>query len=498
MPPVSSADPYAPADPGHPVRPPGFVVPVQPGPPLAGPPPWPGYPPPLAGSVVFVPPTQGYPWRPPPPPVPRRRGLWLWWLTLPLALLLGAGLAVAGGLVGLVRHVDADWRTGAAAPVDAPPAQDAGSTEWTGWARQEAEGLVTAQGAALLAGDKPGYLAAADPANSALLAALRRRYDDLRAMGLGVWRQEITGGLRLIGGRNWQADLRIDYCFGEPTCTVSELVESTQWTVLDDRIVLAKLLPADAKYKGPRPWESDQLTVRTGDRVVVSATATNAGRLHDAVAFADKAAKIADGFAKWDLPPSRYVITFADRRTAKVWYGSAQPNWAAAWSVPVGPTSTEIVIRSEVVAQSDLQVLLTHEMTHVTTLAGKRDGLTDEAWWLVEGIAEYASHLGISFANYDASSATRQYVRTRWNGNPAVTPPGEDATNLEAGGKYGVAFLSVRRIAEKFGQAKMIDFFGRVVHDADTPDAAAKGALGASWTAVKADCAKYIRAQIAT
>ena len=67
----------------------------------------------------------------------------------------------------------------------------------------------------------------------------------------------------------------------------------------------------------------------------------------------------------------------------------------------------------------------------------------------------------------------------------------------DASARYGVAFLAVRRISDKFGQAKMLDFWGRVVHDDVSLETASTGALGQPWTTVKTDVAKFIRTSVA-
>ena len=94
------------------------------------------------------------------------------------------------------------------------------------------------------------------------------------------------------------------------------------------------------------------------------------------------------------------------------------------------------------------------------------------------------------------SSRTGRHVDTEreiLNGDPAVAAPGERASIGEAAARYGIAFLTVRRIADKYGMAKMLDFFGRVVHDAEYLNNAARSALGVPWQTVKADCVRYIR-----
>ena len=59
-------------------------------------------------------------------------------------------------------------------------------------------------------------------------------------------------------------------------------------------------------------------------------------------------------------------------------------------------------MRTQVVQQSEMLTLLTHELTHVTALAGKRDGAGRTGWWLIEGIAEYSTLIGKPVREFDA------------------------------------------------------------------------------------------------
>jgi hypothetical protein len=111
----------------------------------------------------------------------------------------------------------------------------------------------------------------------------------------------------------------------------------------------------------------------------------------------------------------------------------------------------------------------------------------------VEGIADYATMVGRPVRNYEAISPTRSFVRNGWSGDPAVDPPGADASLTEASARYGIAFLAVRHIAEVYTEEKMLAFFGRVVHDNDSLDSAATRELGVAWSTVKAECAQFIR-----
>lgn len=432
-----------------------------------------------------------------PPPV-RRPRRWGRWVAGGLGLILfccvgglggAATLATLGGV--LDRH--AAW---SASAVDAIPDANATEEQWAAWADRAIRATVKKQGDALLQGDEAGFLAAVDPSATGLLAEHKKRYRVLRAMGLGVWDEATTGSAVNAGGQSWSISLRFHYCFGSASCDVVEMETGSQWQLKNDRIVLTALAHSDVKWSGPRPWEVDDLTVATGDRVVVAATKVNAWRLPGAVKAADRAAAAADTFAKWHDAPSRYVIFLAGPDDWKDWYGYEQPEWAAAWAVPVDDYATEVVVRTESVRQSELEGLLTHELTHVTTLAGPNKGASSGSWWLIEGIAEYAEYQDLPVRQYDAYIPTRDFVRSRWNGDPAVSAPTASASLNEAGARYGISYLSIRRIAEKYGPDKMLEFWGAVVHDGDSLDAAARAKLGATWAVVKADCVKYIRGSL--
>ena len=456
--------------------------------------------PPLVYQYLPYPPPYA-PWPAPPPPVRRPAGAGHYavvTLSVILALLVLVGLGLYGyaDYSGALEE-NASWRPGAT-PTGSPPAQNAPVTEWNTYAKRSVEEAVKSQADALLAADEAGYLAVVDPGSTKLMAEQKRRFTMLRAMGPGVWAQSIVGGsLRSRSSRSWTASIKVSYCFGDPECRSVQLVADSEWAFKRDRILMTKLKESGSNHNGPRPWETDDLVIRTTSRVVMGATKANASRLNEAaVRIADRAAAVADKLSKWESPPSRYLIFLAGAGEWNTWYGHDQPVWAAAWAVPVGGTVTEVVVRTQVVEQSEMLTLLTHELTHVTTLAGKRDGAGRSAWWLIEGIAEYATLIGKPARNFDALEPTRTFVRGAWNGDPAVDPPTEKSSLEQAAARYGVAFLAVRRIADRHGQEKMLDFFGRVVHDDESFDKAARGALGASWASVRADCARFIRSTV--
>jgi hypothetical protein len=331
-----------------------------------------------------------------------------------------------------------------------------------------------------------------DPTNKALVAEHRKRFKILRAMNLGQWKEDTRSGAYDDGVRAWWINLSVGYCVGNTDCEIVKLSMKSRWAYKSGKLVMIKLDKSGVADQGPRPWEVDDLVVKTGKRSVVATTKGNEWRLNSAVKAVDKAAAVADRFAKWQPKPDKYLIFLAGPSSWKTWYGREQPGWAAAWAVPVSDHVSEVVVRTDAVPEDELEMLMRHELTHVTSLAGADYG-TAADWWMVEGIAEYAEYGSLSVNEYDGLDAVGTLVRSKkWESDVRVEPPDDDASVSEAAGAYGVGYLAIRRISERFGEAKMLKFFGEVMHKGKSVVDAAKSALGKSWTDVNSDCVHYI------
>jgi hypothetical protein len=235
--------------------------------------------------------------------------------------------------------------------------------------------------------------------------------------------------------------------------------------------------------------------VAVGARVIVAAPPAYGNRLAAALAGAEQAAAVADRYARWGPRSGRYLVYFAGSDEWSRWYGVHQPSWVAGYALPVGENSTEIVLNAQRIGTGTDVYLdtLRHEFTHVVTLAGVHRDYS-EAWWLVEGTAEYVRMVGRPLSDYAGLTATRRYVRGgHWAGSVALTAPTDNASLDDAAGRYGVALLTLRRIADKYGEDRLLAFFAAVVRNGTDPATAAKSALGADWSDVTADCAWYVR-----
>jgi hypothetical protein len=357
--------------------------------------------------------------------------------------------------------------------------------------RAQLQVVLDAQAAALLRGDETAFLAPADPGNEVLLSDLRRRFGILRAMHIAGWTETLGGEPESVDG-GWRATVRIGYCFVVRGCEPVTVPVATRWAASNGPVSLVEFGSSGTSDLGPRPWEVSDLRVAVGSRVVVAAAPRYAGRVPALLAAAEEAAAVADRYAHWAARPDRYLVYLASPEDWGSWYGVHQAQWVAGYAMPITERHTEIVLNGQRVTTDEVVDTLRHEFAHVVTLADVRRDYSGH-WWLVEGIAEYVRMVGRPLSEYELLSASRRYVRA---GNPTdvpgLTEPAASASTEEASGRYGVAFLSVRWLAERFGEEKMLYFFDQVVREGVAPLYAAAAAFGVDWSEITVECAGYV------
>jgi hypothetical protein len=353
--------------------------------------------------------------------------------------------------------------------------------------------ILADQTAALLGGDQAAFLGAVDPSAAKLRDDLTRRFDSLRQMQVKVWDPTVIDKVKTVGDGTATATVYVKYCFVVTTCDPMNFETATKWNVSAPRVTLLEFGTSDDL--GPRPWEASELRSAVGERVVLSTTPKYASRLPSMLAAAEKAAALTDKYAKWGQPPSRYVVYLAGPDEWSSWYGIKQESWVAGFALPLTPDATEIVLNAARVDTKETLDVLRHEFTHVVTLADVERAY-DQTWWLVEGIAEYVRVKGSGKA-FDGVGDVRAYVRSgRWQNEIAMDDPPESSTTADVSGRYGVAFMSVTRIAERFGEDKMLDFFNLTARQGTPLNDAAQKTFGVTWDDVAADCVKYVRNHI--
>jgi hypothetical protein len=377
------------------------------------------------------------------------------------------------------------------APSRATRDGDAGALRPTS-VRARLQAVLNLQAAALLRGDETGFLAPADASNAALMGDLRRRFGVLRSLAVTGWTETLAADPVPADG-GWQASVHIGYCFVVADCRPVGVQVGTRWLETGGPPVLVEFGSSGAADLGPRPWEVSDLTVAVGRRTIVAAPPGYAGRVADLLRAAENAAAVNDRYARWGAPPGRYLVYLAGPDEWGHWYGVHQAEWVAGFAMPITDQDTEIVLNGQRLVGSQVEDTLRHEFAHVVTLAGVHRDYTHQ-WWFVEGIAEYVRMAGRPLRDYELLATARRYVRaghdTELSG--LAEPPAGISTE-DASGRYGVAFLTVRRLAERYGEDRMLRFFDDVVRRGEPPDQASTSDFGADWDEVARDCARYAR-----
>ncbi len=357
--------------------------------------------------------------------------------------------------------------------------------------RESIDDALRSLSAAVPAGDEEAFLAVADGAG--VRAELARRFRALRALQVITWHAERAGAPTLAGDRTWSTPVRIRHCVAVPDCDSQAVTVATRWRESSSRLRLVAIEASGADDLGPRPWEVSELRTLAGRRVLVAAVPKHAGRLPAVLAAAEKAAALADRYARWSEAPGRYVVYLAGPDEFNRWYGIRHSPWVAGYAMPLTDVDTEVVLNGDRLDGGDGLQVLAHEFAHVATLAGARASNPDR-WWLVEGMAEYVRVAGQPVSAYDGLRDVRQVVQSgRWSGGIAASEPGANVSGADANGLYGVAYLSVRRIAERYGEPKLLEFFAAVAREGQPLDEASESVLGRPWDAVSAELAAYVR-----
>ncbi|RKN31163.1 hypothetical protein [Micromonospora musae] len=415
---------------------------------------------------------------------PRRiRPLWTV-LTLVVLLLITCGVPAAV-LTAAIREPGGRAVVQRADPTAGDPARDARDFA----ARIAA--VLNRQSAALLAGDLAGFLAVAEPSAH---TDLRRRFNALRALGVTTWRAEVTGLPTAIGDRpgEWRMLVRFQYCFAVPGCRPSPVLAGTRWRDDARQPRLVAVEESKSAETGTRPWEVSELAVATGARTSVATTPALRGKLPALLTQAEAAAKVADRYAVAGSPPDRYRIYYAGPAEWERWYGGGRPKWTGGYAVTVGGGHHEMVINADGATAAGLDDLLRHELTHAASLP--EQGYPGRStWWLVEGLAEYAGAGGQPVSRYQGMAQVRELVRGGWNGRLDDLAPADDAPAARVAGSYGLGYLAVRHLVDRFGEQRLLAFVAAVLHDRTPPEQAAEEAFGEPWSALHGQCVAYIR-----
>jgi hypothetical protein len=391
-----------------------------------------------------------------------------------------AALVFAGGVVAVSRPfgVPRPALPAAADVVHTPSARAE--------VKRQAGAVLRRQTAALLAGDLDAFTAGALPAARTVLA---RRFRGLRALGVTRFDQRIDGVSARSEG-DWRVAVVAGYCLVERDCDADHARYDILW-----RTTSAGLRLSGFRLHDPEPWETTELAARAGSRTLVAVPLADRGRLADLSRRAEAAATIADRYTVGGGRVDRYRVFVADAASWKRWYTGFPGRWVTGRSVPAaggdGRIEVEVPLRRLTPGSAD--AILRHELTHVATLRSGSFSHRDDAWWLVEGIAEYVELRGGPGDVPGEAAALRLFVRAHRLVSVGVPPPARSASASDAAGRYAVGFFAVDHLMAAYGHAATLNFFRQAVRQGRSLDAAARSAFHKPWSHVNRECATAVR-----
>jgi hypothetical protein len=360
--------------------------------------------------------------------------------------------------------------------------------------------VLRAQAAALLRGDRPGWLAAVDPAKPALRKRYQGLYASLRALRISHFEYHFEPGTP-TSGAVVTTDVEVAFCFSQDPCPAyvrsrrqgpPRIAQTLTLRATGPGYVITGLAAAEQPtHLQPTPWEAGDLVVAEGKRVSVGAPPELAGRLPEVVQVADLAAAVNDRYAPlMGNPQRRYRLYLASAKTWKIWYGAGLAEWAAGYMQPLNDAGADAVIDLSGISDRDeLREVVQHEFGHVVTVGGRDPA--DQ--WLAEGIAEYIGHQPRPAPDTASSVFLRRMPR------PAsmVPRPLLDGDGTERAGEfYAHSHFAVECMAVKYGESAMLTFVRLRLREDRSRDDAARSAFGRRFAAVDKACTAWLRQQI--
>jgi hypothetical protein len=393
-----------------------------------------------------------------------------------------------------------------AAPASLPkPSAGAPASEFQEWVTQEATAALHEQTAGLLAGDFDRFATHAQPGNTALTAELQRRFRTLRSLWVTRFDQRVDGQPFAIAGRpgSWRVVHLVDICFVETDCTVDEAVLDSEWkeTATGVDLVALKVHDRDAHcFDCPaaptlftRPWETTELVAQVGERTLVAVPLQYRGRLADLSRRVEAAAALADRYKVGTGTVDRYRVFVADARSERLWYRGYPGTWVTGTAYPTARDRIEVELHADQLTPSFTDVLLRHELAHVSTLRsndyyGRRD-----VWWLVEGMAEYVGQQAAGASDRANKAALHRFLSRHELSTVVITPPARDATNSDASGRYAVGYYALNCLFQRYGKEATLTFFQGAIHNGTGVDGASRSAFGKPWPEVDSTCTAQVR-----
>ena len=369
------------------------------------------------------------------------------------------------------------------------------------------EQALDAQSTALLGGDLPAWLA---PVDAPLQARYTTIFRNMRSLEVTHAEQRMDAMPTARGGQV-TVSIKLAYCFSGVICPAwsdrtddgsPKLAYKTTWRLANGSYKITKLEKSgDYNHLQPTPWEKDLMVFARGKRVIVAAPAATARHVKRLLPLAEKAAVVADRYARYGgNQQKKYRVFIADKKAWNSWYRGMAPAYAAGYHLSLNATGGDIVLKADEIMEwtnTEITELIQHEFGHAVTLTGAVNEDEDEDLWLVEGVAEYIGYYPAKPQNSYSRDVMR-YVRSERGSLTTIVaePLDDESDDITVAALYATGHYAAGCMAEKFGEAKMLDFADRVLRYGEELDPASRAVFGKPFTTVDNECVNWIKKRI--
>lgn len=324
------------------------------------------------------------------------------------------------------------------------------------------------------------------------LRALDVTFSDTRYVAADVGSLSAAAQRRL-GGRAWTAEVELSWRLRHYDERSARALLTYTFVRRGSTAYVADIAPSRG---GRQPiWLLDSLVVRRGGRTLVAASSSrSAARL-------DRLLHLAVADVRRVLPTWHGDLVSYEPQTRgqfQALLGATPGTYdhiAAVTSTVDGSTSeapVAIVVNADVfdrLGPVAARVVISHEATHVATGAASKS----LPLWVAEGFADYVGVGSVDVPLSVSAGAVRRDIRR--HGLPRALPSNAQfsasGSRLEV--SYEQAWLAARLIAKRYGEARLLAFYQRVVQAPDAVNAALRTELGTSRAALTRQWRAYLR-----
>ncbi|MGW8333844.1 hypothetical protein ACWGLE_38785 [Streptomyces sp. NPDC055897] len=364
--------------------------------------------------------------------------------------------------------------------------------------------VLDRRAAAVLKHDAGGYLAAVDPAASALRAAQGAEFGNLAQVPLTSWAYRVTQVDRHGTTATAKVDLRYRIQ-GYDTAPVTAARTLTfdrrggTWYVTGDR---------PAQGAAQLLWQQGPVTAVRGSRSLVLGVGQDPARLREIAAAEDTAVPAVSAAwpGKWAgrvvvlVPASLDAMAALLGAPAASYRGIAAVTTGEAGGAGAAPADRVIVNPDAYAVLGDLgrKVVLTHETTHVATRSHTSPATP---MWLSEGYADWVGYRDTGRTAAQAAPELQKAVRAGDlpAGLPSDADFGFDGGADRLARAYEGGWLACRMIAARWGEATLARFYTEVgdqPHREGAPEKAMTDQLGLTPREFTAQWREYVREQL--